>query len=435
MTTLLSEVIGTLTSRERLLGRLRVSLFRNAIYLMISNALTGAFGLVFWLVAAKFYVTEDVGLASAAISAMLLLSLLANFGLDYALIRFLPGSGKDSKALVNSCLTITALASVIIALIFIAGLSFWSPALLFMRKDAVFLCAFVVSTVGWTAYWVIVRTFIAGRRSDFSLAQGIIFNLLRLALVIVFASFVAAFGIFVSWGIAALVAFSIGALVLLPRVQSGYRPLPVIKWQVMKEMMHFSFSNYIASLLWYAPALVLPLMVVNLVGAEANAYFYIAWSIASVLFAIPLSVSFSLFAEGSHSEGELSRNIRRSLIFTFVVVVPAILLIVLIGDKLLLLFAPDYAENSHNLLRVLAVSAAPLSLNYIYFAAKRVEMRMKGVVILSAFITIATLSLSWLLLAWMGVVGVGIAWLSSQSVAALALIIRWRPLTGRQSSG
>ncbi len=432
ITIVLSWVVATLTSKERLRQRLNVSLYRNALYLMTTHALTGGFGLVFWLVAARFYRAEDIGLASAAISAMMLLALLGTLGLDYALIRFLPNSGRVSGAMINSSLTLGGLASIIAALIFMAGLDLWSPALLFLRQHPVLFLAFVVFTAGTTLHMLVGRTFIAVRRAGFTLAQGVIFNVLRLVLVIILAAFFATFGILASWGLAAMAAVVIGVLLFLPRLHAGYRPLPVIKRKVVGELLHFSFTNYVTALLWFAPTFVLPLMVVNLLGAEANAYFYIAWAIANVLFAIPIATSFSLLAEGSHDEERLGRDTRRSLMFTFATVVPVALLIALVGDRVLLLFDPAYAENGTGLLRVLALSAVPLSLNHIYFGVKRVQMKMRGVVALSAFIAIATLALAWVLLPEMGILGAGIAWLSSQSVVALVIVILWVPRTGKR---
>jgi len=419
----LHDLVATLAYRERLRQQLRIPLYRNALYLMINYGITAIAGLVFWILAARFYLAEDVGLASAILSATMLLSLLATLGLDYTLIRFLPSSGEASNAVINSCFTIGGMASIIIALIFVAGLGFWSPALLFLRHDPLFLSAFVIFTTGWTLYRLVGRTFIAERRAGFALAQGINFNLLRITLVMLLAMFFTIFGIFASWGIAVLVAVIIGGLMFLPWVQPGYRPLPMIKRKVVSKMVHFSFANYIAALLWFAPTFILPLMVVNLLGAEANAYFYIAWALANVLFSVPLSISFSLFAEGSYDEDRLGRNTRRSLVFTFAIVVPVMLLIILIGDKILLLFASAYAENATNLLRVLAISAIPLSLNHIYFGVKRVEMKMKSVIFLNAFIAIATLALSSVLLPRMGIFGAGVAWLSSQGVVALVIVL------------
>jgi len=423
MSKILSDIVGTLTSRDGLRQRLRIPLYRNAFYLMMNSAITAAVGLVFWILAARFYLAEDVGFASAIISAMMLLALLSTIGLDYGLIRFLPDSGKDSNAMINSCLTISGLASIIIALIFIAGLGLWSPALLFLRQDPIFLGVFVIFTVGWTLGMLLSRTFVAERRAGFTLAQGIIFNLLRLPLVILLVAFFAAFGIFASWGIGAMAAFGIGILLFLPRVRAGYRPFPAIRRKVVNQMVRFSFANYITALLWFAPIFILPMMVVNLVGAEANAYFYVAWAIANVLFTIPLGTSLSLFAEGSYEEQRLGQDTRRSLKLAFTLAIPAIVLIFLIGDKLLLIFGPAYAENATKLLRILALSLMPVSLNAIYFGVKRVEMKMKSVIGLTAFIAVATLVPSWVLLPQMGILGVGVAWLSSQGVVALAIII------------
>ena len=428
----LHDLYAALASGESLRQRLGTPLYRNALYLMINHGITAAVGLVFWILAARFYLAEDVGLASATISAMLLLTMGGTLGLDYALIRFLPGSGKSSNAMINSCLTMGGLASIIIALIFIAGLSVWSPALLFLRHDPVFLSAFVIFTAISTLYRLVSRTFIADRKADFTLIQNIIFTLLRLNLVILLAAFFATFGIFASWGIGQTVALGAAIFIFLRLIHPDYRPLPMIKREVLGEIVHFSFANYIAALLWFATTFILPLMVVNLIGAEANAYFYIAWAMANVLFSVPLSTSFSLFAEGSYDEEILGKNTKRSLVLTFAIVIPAMLLIILIGDKLLLLFAPAYAENATSLLRVLAISAVPLSLNQIYFGVKRVEMKMKSVIVLTAFIAIATLTLSWVLLPRMGILGVGVAWLSSQGTVALAIIVIWASRIRRQ---
>ncbi|MGB2853937.1 MAG: oligosaccharide flippase family protein, partial [Dehalococcoidia bacterium] len=238
----LHDLVATLTSGERLRQRLRTPLYRNALYLIINHGITAAVGLVFWILAARFYLAEDVGLASATISAMMLLTMLGTLGLDYALIRFLPGSGKSSNAMINSCLTIGGLASIIIALIFIAGLSVWSPALLFLRQDPVFLSAFVAFTATSTLYRLVSRTFIAERKADFTLIQNIIFTLLRLNLVILLAAFFATFGIFASWGIGQTVALGVAIFVFLRWIHPNYRPLPVIKRAVLGEIMHFSFA-------------------------------------------------------------------------------------------------------------------------------------------------------------------------------------------------
>lgn len=415
-----------LTSKERLKSLYGVSLYRNAVYLMLNSVAVAVTGFVFWMLAARLYSTEAVGLGSATIAAASLLALLSTLGLDYGLIRFLPGSGEKSSALLNSCFTISGLVSIVVALIFLAGLGVWSPALLPIREHPIFFITFVIFTASATVNNLANRSFIAERKAGFALAQSLIGSLLRFIPLVVLAAFFHTFGIFASWGLGALIALPVGVFLFLPRVQAGYHPFLAIRKKVISEMAHFSSLNYIAALLWSAPALVLPLMVVNLLGAEANAYFYIGWSIGGILSLVPMAISFSLFAEGSHSEEKLKQEVKRSLRLILLILIPAIPIILLLGGKILLLFGKTYAENATKLLWIVALSALPLSLNYIYFSIKRVEMKLKGVVGLSGFIAIATLALAYVLLPQIGILGAGVAWLVSQGIAALWVTYKLR---------
>jgi O-antigen/teichoic acid export membrane protein len=396
-----------------------VSLYRNAVYLILNSAVLAIAGFFFWAIAARLYPVEGVGFAAAAISAMGLVAVFSTLGLDYALIRFLPGASEKANEMINSCFTVGASLSIILALIFVAGLGIWSPALLSIREHPAFFAAFVVFAAAMTLQSFAQQTFIAERRTQFALWQGLIFGLLRFAPLIALAASFHTFGIFASWGIAASVAVVVSILILAPRIQAGYHPVPTISKQRVNDMMHFSFANYVTNLLLAAPGFVLPLMVINLLGAEQNAYFYIGWGIGGILFMVPLATSFSLFAEGSYNVGQLASQVKRSLKLILLILIPSIIVIFLVGDKLLLLFGKAYAENATRLLWILALSALPLSINYIYFSIKRVKMQMRSVIGLSLLTVVLTLVLSYVLLARTGIIGVGIAWLAGQGIVAL----------------
>lgn len=418
-----TDAIKALTSKEGLKSLYGVSLYRNAIYLMINSAVLALAGFFFWMAATRLYPTEAVGLASAAIAAIGLLALLSTLGLDYGLIRFLPGSGEKARDMINSCFTLGGLISIALALIFLAGLGIWLPALLPIREHPVSFAAFIFFALAFTLQRFTYHVFIAKRRAGFALAQGLTFGLVRFIPLFLLASLFHTFGIFASIGIAVSIAVATVIPLLLPRVEKGYRPFPLIKKGVVNEMMHFSFANYAANIFWMLPQLILPLMVVNLLGAEQNAYFYIGWNVASVLFMVPLVTSFSLFAEGSYEKEKLGYEIKRSLKLILVLLIPAITMLLLLGDKILFLFGKAYSENAIKLLWILALSALPLSLNYIYYGIKRVEMRMKSVTGLTIFIAIATLGMSYFLLPQMGILGAGVAWLTSQSLVAVVVIL------------
>ena len=246
-------------------------------------------------------------------------------------------------------------------------------------------------------------------------------NILKIPIPVILVAFFAAFGIFASTGIAISVAMLVAMLWFLPRVQKGYIPLPTIRKQIINEIVHYSLGNYFANLLWIAPGLLFPLMVVNTLGAEMNAYFYIAWAIAAVLFMIPSSISLSLFAEGSYERRLLRANTLKSLKLCLVISLPAILLIFAIGDKLLLLFGQSYSESATTLLRLLALSTLPLTINYIFLSIKRVQNDIRGIIVLSVFIAGMTLGLSYFLVGEMGILGVGIGWTIGQTIVAIVV--------------
>jgi len=418
----LTDARQIIISRDGVKNLYQVSLYRNAVYLVVYSAASNLTGVLFWIVVARLYDTEAVGLASAAISAIGFVVLFSSLGLDYGIVRFLPGAGSRTGDIINSCFTTTGLVAVILAGIFLAGLGVWSPALLSIGVNPAFLASFIFLSLIAMFFGLVVQVFIAQRRAGFALTLGLIFGLSRFIPIILLASVIPVLGIYVSWGIASTASVLTGIFWFLPRIIRGYHPRFQIKRAVLAEMLRFSITNFISNIFWALPVVVLPLMVVNILGAEQNAYYYIGWSAASIIFIIPASISQSLFAEGSHSQDKLGQEVRKCLKISLVLILPALILLVTLGDKILWLFGRAYSENTTSLIWVLAPSVLPMSINYIYLSIRRVEKRMKSVVILSAFIAAVTLGLSYVLLPGMGILGTGLAWLAGQTGAALFVV-------------
>ncbi len=160
-------------------------------------------------------------------------------------------------------------------------------------------------------------------------------------------------------------------------------------------------------------------MVLHVLTAEDNAYFYMAWSMAGLLIAISEATSFSLFAEGSHVEEQLSSDLRRNLKFMALILLPAVINFVLVADKLLLVFGREYSEAGTHLLWLLSPASLPASLNLLYLGVVRVEKKLKNVVLVTGGIALGTLVLSYVLLPHLGILGVG--WLATQIGVALAV--------------
>jgi O-antigen/teichoic acid export membrane protein len=400
-------------------------LYRNSFFLMANTVVTSGLGFFFWMVVARFYTEAEVGWGAAIISSISLLAMLSVPGFGAALIRFLP-KAENPQAMINSCLTISGVIAVVLSVIFVAGLDIWSPALSFIRQNVIFAAAFVFFVLAQTLYGAIASVFIARRRADFTLYKSAVFSLLKIPLPILMVLFFHAFGIAASWGMAAAVALIVALFFFIPRVQPHYKPVPSFNPGIIGSMWRYSSGSYLARLFNAAPALILPIMVVNLLGAEQNAHFYVAWMIAGLLFAIPAAVSNSLFAEGAHFENALWSNVTKSLKFVFVILVPAVVLVLLAGKWLLLLFGEGYSVSGLLLLRILCLSSLFSGVSIIYTATLRVEDRLRELTLIFGFITAASLIGSYFVMPACGMAGIGYVWFAVQGVVCLYALLAMR---------
>jgi O-antigen/teichoic acid export membrane protein len=400
-------------------------LYRNSLFLMGNTVITTGLGFLFWMVVARYYNEYEVGVAAAIISAVSLLGLISSLGLETALIRFLPKSSEPAS-LINSCLTVNGTAALLVAGIFLAGVNVFSPATAFVRENPMFILVFVIFAVAGPLSSIVDSIFIAKRRAEFTLAKSSIFSLLKIPLPIALAVSFRAFGIVSSWGIAAGIALLTAFALFLPRVQANYRPALRVDLSILRAIWRYSTGNYFATLLAVAPPLILPIMIVNLVSGQQNAYFYVAWMIAGLLQAIPIAISQSLFAEGSHFEDRLAFNAWRAFKFAALLLVPAILVILLAGKWLLLIFGESYSSNAQTLLMILALSSMFTGVNNIYYTVLRVRGRIRELIALRAVVALVVLTVSGLIVTKVGIVGIGYAWIGMQAVVSIYIILKVR---------
>jgi O-antigen/teichoic acid export membrane protein len=144
--------------------------------------------------------------------------------------------------------------------------------------------------------------------------------------------------------------------------------------------------------------------------------------VASLLFAIPLAVSQSLLAEGSHFEDKLKENVTKSLKFTFLLLVPAAVVLILVGKWLLLTLGQSYSLNGLKLLWTLCISSLPLAINYLYTSILRLTGRLKELMVIWGFIALSVLLVSYLVMPSIGIIGIGYAWLGAHCVVAIYVI-------------
>lgn len=409
-----------LTSISGLRKLYDIPLYQNAVYLMLNQVTYAASGFIFWIIAARFYSDADVGRAAALIAAVTLLMDISNLGLGFALIRFVPNREREAVPLINSALTIGGIASVVVAVIFLAGLSVWSPELKFVQDHPVFIAAFVAFSLAFTLYILLDQVFAAKRNTRPALYQALMAGLLRFPLCYIFASMFGSFGIFAAFGVAMVMSIAGSLFIFLPRIQQGYRPRPTVSSSLVGPIMaRFAAINYLSNLLWAVPAVLFPIIVLNVLGPEMNAYFYIAWAVATVLFFIPRAIATSLFAEGAHSSKRLRLNAAKAAKLTLLLMVPITGLVLLLARWILSIFGSAYSEHATSLLLVLVVSTLPVSVNHMVMTILRVTNNLKGLLVVSLSMAVATIGLAYFFMQEHGILGVGLGWLVAQAAVAL----------------
>ena len=73
------------------------SLYKNSIYLMLSTGVMAVFGFFFWMINARLYSAEQVGIGTTLISIMTLISSFSLLGLGNSLIKYLSTSDKKNE--------------------------------------------------------------------------------------------------------------------------------------------------------------------------------------------------------------------------------------------------------------------------------------------------------------------------------------------------
>lgn len=388
-------------------------LFKNSLFIMLTSASSAGFGFIFWVLAAKLYSAEDVGIATALISSMALIVLLSKLGLDHSIIRFFPANDDGRKSgIFSTAVVIATVFAVLLGVIFIAGIDLFSPELhvLALPTNAVFYLLFLAAGSG-TALGC--TSFVAVRKASFQFIQSIVVGsrILFLIPLVIFGSV----GIFCAVGISFFLAL-VTAYMLL--VRSGIKFRFLIDREFLNDSFHFSAGNYLAGLFMAGPILVLPIMVLNLLGAEQAAYYYVAYAIAALLFKIPHAVSMSLFVEGSHGE-DLKRAVLKSLFAVFSLLIPVSLILYVCSGWVLGLVGVDYAIGGQDVLQIMVAASLFVGINSVYFAIKRVQKDVKGLVVLSGVVGGLLVGFGYVFADMFGLVGLGYAWLVSNGVGSV----------------
>jgi O-antigen/teichoic acid export membrane protein len=410
--------------RSRLTDHARQPLLRNGYALVLSSGSTAVLGMVFWVLAARRFSVEEMGIGSALVASMTMLSTIAQLNLANVLARFLPGAGQHTGRVIAWCSVATTAAAVAVGVVFIVGAPWWAPTLPFDTQDRRLDVWFLTALVLWCLFVMQDGALSGLRQSDWVLAKNATFGVLKLVALLVPVIATSALGVFLAWTIPVVpILVAVGFLMVRRLVPAHVsRTASTDEPVTPGRLARFASLDYAVALVGTGLTSALPLVVLETSGAATAAYFTLAWSISYALYLISRGMATSLLVEGAGDTSRLAEYSLRTMTHTAWILTPLVAGTVLLAPLLMRLFGTAYAAEASTLLRLLALSALPSAVIVVYSAVERVRRRMLRLVLVTVAINLTALVLISALLRTHGLSGLGVAWLGIQTVAAVALL-------------
>jgi len=398
-------------------------LYRNAYALMVSTAATSALGMLYWILAARYYPPNVVGLNAAAVSMLTFLAAVAQGPSMSAMLRYIPVAGSDTKRLVLWAYLSSTLLALLVGGGFLLTIDFWSPLLDFLGQDIWLALWFLLGVVGWCIFALQDNVLTGLRETIFVPIENIPYAVVKIGMLIVIATSFTAYGILASWTLPmVLTLLPVNYLIfrtLIPRHQKTHKEERLA--YSPRQISFYIAGNYIALIFQTMVMRLLPVMVTNVAGATSSAYFFLPFTIATSLRLIIANMSTSLTVELAAHSHQLSAYSYRFLIHTTAIIIPPVIMLWIGGPYILHFSGPGYAEEGTQLIRLLALSAFPNVIILLHLGVARAQHRTSEAIFRQFALCVLTLGLSYYLLGIYGITGVGVAVLVSDSLVALVL--------------
>ena len=409
----------------RVLAQFRLPLVRNGYALMVSTFGSAAVGLLYWALAARLYPAEQVGIASATVSAMMLVSGVAQLGLNSFLVRFVPAASSSRTRLILSCYSAAVLASLAFCVVFYEELPYWAPHLSQYVRGSAEWAFFVLAVVGWTLFALQDSVLTGLRLTVWVPIENLVFSVLKLLLLYVLALSAPEFGILLAWLFSFLILIPPINLLIAWNLTKGSvtRSNPSNQLPRRKGLLVFWAGNYLGALAGLIASALIPVLVLNAVGPRSVAYFYGPWMVYSGLQMVAGNMAISLTTEVAADPTRFDTQLRKAIKHTLLLLLPAAGIVLVMSPWILALYGHEYVTFGTSLLRWLAVAAVPNGLVALALGVARLQNRGLVVGIIMVTTSGFGVALGLVLLPYMGIAGMGLSWACVQTIFAVVLLI------------
>jgi len=399
----------------------RHSALRSSLGLILAKGAQTGSGFAFWIVAAHAAAAREVGLTTAAVSAVLICAQLAVLGAGSAVIVSV-GRGEPPARVLDAAFGIVALASTVLALGYLVLELTVAPET--ASVSALFWLMFLLAAITGTMGTVMDQALVAlGRGASATLRYtvGGVVSLAAIAVVAWQAHPAPVDLLMACWTLGTAVTAVIGAVQL--RRLIGYRPRPTLRPAHGRSVLMLGIPNQILTLSERAPGLLLPLLLAHMVAPEAAAYWYPAWMMAWAAYTAPMLMDIVQFSEGVREPDRLVATTWATLRWSLAVGGLAAVVLVIFARPLLHLLGEQYADASADALRLLAAGVVAYAVLQAYNAVCRARGRYVEAITVGVTLAVA-LCTAALWAAEKGSSAMALAWLVVLTVGAAAVGLR-----------
>jgi LmbE family N-acetylglucosaminyl deacetylase/O-antigen/teichoic acid export membrane protein len=425
-----SRAVRPLTRLRAVVAPADTPLYANAYALLANQVSSAALGFLYWMIAARLYSVDVVGRSSAVISTLLLIAAISQLGLDAGMVRFVPRAGRNARRLVlGAYLVVPSYAAVLsIAFLLISRASGFGEKLV---GDLLPPWLLIAATVAWSVFTLQDATLNGLRRSVWVLGENLIYNVSKIVLLVLGVVLLKDAGIVGSWFLPTLVSIALVGWLVFGRFLKADSEAALethAEGITRREVVRSVSGDHLGSIIAEASIRLLPLLVVALLGAKANAFFYQGWIVAYTFALAANSMSSSFSAHASGDMANIAGHSRAILRQMLLVLVPAALLVAALAPTILSLFGRAYASEATQLLRLLALGVPLVVFDVWYLSYERVRGNIRRVVAVQAVGAGLLLGLAYLTVGRLGITGIAVAWLASRAAIAVAALPQARVL-------
>jgi O-antigen/teichoic acid export membrane protein len=399
---------------------------RDGLALVLSSGISSAVGLLYWVVAARLFPPDVVGVNTTLISTMTLIGITSQLNLGSALLRFVPVAGRSARPLVGACYGIAVLTACALGAVFALGAPWWAPDLVDALGRGPLLAFFLVATPVWAAFAMHDYTLTAIKRATLVPLENLAFSLLKVGFlvagtVLVFRGVIAA-----SWVLATAVIVLVVAA-FLARVLRPTPETPPAREQIgPRNIAGYVSADWAGGLCTDAVEFGLPLVILFSLDAESAGTFSVVWAVAYAFYLVTHGMSQSMVTHVADSPDACHAAVRTMVTKALTLIVPGVLVVVLGAGLILSIFGPHYAENGTTLLVLCALSAVPNVVVGATVAVARIRRRPVAIFGVPATVAVVVIPVALILMPAFGLTGVGIALLAGQTAVASGILLsRW----------